>query len=69
MLVVCQDVSAVLYPAIVLLPILSLAKDACAYFIAVCTYRLAAGKSRAELYLLPLVAIEVMGWIVCAHAQ
>ena len=42
------------YPAIILLPILNLTKDGCAYFIALRNYHPATGKIRAELYLLPL---------------
>ena len=51
------------YPAFVLLPIFNLTKDGQVYFIALRNYRQAAGKTRAELYLLLLFAIEIV--IVC----
>lgn len=47
------------YPAVAVLPVLSLAKDGFEYFIALRNYRSAAGKIGAELYLLVLLAIEV----------
>ena len=56
------------YPALVLLPILSLAKDGYVYFIALRNYHQAAGKTSAMLYLLVLLAIEVaIVWIVLAN--
>ncbi len=56
------------YPALVLLPVLNVAKDGNVYFIALRNYRQAAGKTSAELYLLLLFAIEVVVvWIVSAN--
>lgn len=57
------------YPAVAVLPVLSLAKDGFEYFIALRNYRSAAGKTGAELYLLVLLAIEVaIAWAVLANA-
>lgn len=52
-------------PAIVLLPVLNCNKECSAYFIALREYHLAAGKINAELYLLPILAINAVAfWIV-----